>query len=91
MTMQYSEVVNQHISLKQAEALKVTEVMRDAIRWNVFYNAAHNMAHKGSDFAGALADAYYKADAKNKTKLEDTFLDIFMHYMDASDRALVSK
>ena len=91
MTMQYSEVVNQHISLKQAEALKVTEVMRDAIRWNVFYNAAHTMTHKGSDFAGALADAYYKADAKNKTKLEDAFLDVFMHYMDASDRALFSK
>ena len=91
MTMQYSELVNQHITLKQAEALKVNEVMRDAIRWNVFYNATYNMAHNGSDFAGALADAYYKADAKNKTKLEDAFLDIFMHYMDASDRALVSK
>jgi hypothetical protein len=91
MTMQYSEVVNQHISLKQAEALKVNEVMRDAIRWNIFYNAAYKMDHNGSDFAGALANAYYKADAKNKTKLEETFLDVFMHYMDASDRALVSK
>ena len=91
MTMQYSEVVNQHITLKQAEALKVNEVMRDAIRWNIFYNAAYNMAHNGSDFAGALADAYYKADAKNKTKVEDTFLDVFMRHMDASDRALFSK
>ena len=91
MTMQYSEIVNQHISLKQAEALKVNEVMRDAIRWNIFYNAAHNMAHKGSGFAAAIAEAYYKADKTNKAKLEDAFLDIFTHHMDASDRALVSK
>ena len=49
------------------------------------------MTHKGSDFAGAIAEAYYKADKANKAKLEDAFLDIFTHYMDASDRALFSK
>jgi hypothetical protein len=64
---------------------------QEAMRWNAFYNAAHNMAHKGSGFAAALAEAYYKADKTNKAKLEDAFLDIFTHYMDASDRALVSK
>ena len=63
----------------------------EAIRWNAFYNAAHTMAHKGSDFAGAIAEAYYKADKANKAKLEDAFLDIFTHYMDESDRALFSK
>jgi hypothetical protein len=49
------------------------------------------MAHNGSGFAAAIAEAYYKADKNNKAKLEDAFLDIFTHHMDASDRALVSK
>jgi hypothetical protein len=63
----------------------------EAMRWNAFYNAAHNMAHNGSGFAAAIAEAYYKADKNNKAKLEDAFLDIFTHHMDALDRALVSK
>ena len=63
----------------------------EAIRWNAFYNAAWAMSEFGSDFEGALANLYYKADKKNKAKLEDTFLDVFMRHMDASDRALFSK
>jgi len=49
------------------------------------------MTHKGSDFAGALADLYYKADKTNKAKLEDTFLDVFMRHMDNSDRKIVAR
>jgi len=63
----------------------------EAMRWNAFYNSAWAMREFGSDFEGALADLYYKADKKNKAKLENAFLDIFTHHMDASDRALVSK
>ena len=63
----------------------------EAMRWNAFYNAAWAMREFGSDFEGAIAEAYYKADKNNKAKLEDAFLDIFTHHMDASDRALVSK
>ena len=63
---------------------------QEAMRWNAFYNACHNMTHKGSDFAGALAELYYKADKTNKAKLEDTFLDVFMRHMNDSDREIVS-
>ena len=63
---------------------------QEAMRWNAFYNSAWAMREFGSDFEGALAELYYKADKKNKAKLEDTFLDVFMRHMDNSDRKLVS-
>jgi hypothetical protein len=63
---------------------------QEAMRWNAFYNSAWAMREFGSDFEGALADLYYKADKTNKAKLEDTFLDVFMRHMDNSDRKIVS-
>jgi hypothetical protein len=64
---------------------------QEAMRWNAFYNSAWAMREFGSDFEGALADLYYKADKTNKAKLEDTFLDVFMRHMDNSDRKIVSR
>jgi hypothetical protein len=76
----YQNYVGQHIALK-----------KEAMRWNAFYNSAWAMREFGSDFEGALAELYYKADKTNKAKLEGAFLDIFLHHMDASDRDLFSK
>jgi hypothetical protein len=59
----------------------------DSLRWNAYFNAAKAMEDSGGGFAGAIAEAYYKADKHNKAKLEKAFQDLFFNHMSAYDRA----
>jgi hypothetical protein len=45
------------------------------------------MADTGGGFAGAIADAWYKADKSNKTRLEKAFPDLFFRFMSEFDRS----
>jgi hypothetical protein len=63
----------------------------DSLRWNAYFSACEAMTRHGSGFAGALAEAYYKADKKNKAKLESTFHDLFLSFMSDYDRAWFGK
>ena len=56
-------------------------------RWSALFNAAKAMSETGGGFAGAIADAWYKADKTNKTRLETAFPDIFFKHMSEYDRS----
>jgi hypothetical protein len=58
-----------------------------ACRWNALHNAAKAMADTGGGFAGAIADAWYKADKSNMTRLEKAFPDLFFRFMSEFDRS----
>jgi hypothetical protein len=58
-----------------------------ACRWNALHNAAKAMADTGGGFAGAIADAWYKADKSNMTRLEQAFPDLFFRFMSEFDRS----
>jgi hypothetical protein len=62
----------------------------DSLRWNAYFNAAKAMETSGS-FAGAIAEAYYAADKRNKAKLEQAFQDLFFAHMSDYDRAWFGK
>ena len=56
-------------------------------RWSALFNAAKAMSETGGGFAGAIADAWYKADKTNKTRLETAFSDLFFRFMGEFDRS----
>ena len=56
-------------------------------RWSALFNAAKTMSETGGGFAGAIADAWYKADKINKTRLEAAFPDLFFRFMSEFDRS----
>jgi hypothetical protein len=62
----------------------------DSHKWNAYFNAAKAMETSGS-FAGAIAEAYYTADKKNKATLEQAFQDLFLSHMSEYDRAWFGK
>ena len=62
----------------------------DSHKWNAYFNAAKAMETSGS-FAGAIAEAYYAADKKNKAKLENAFQELFFAHMSDYDRAWFGK
>jgi len=47
------------------------------IKWARECAAAHRMSREGGGFAGAIADAYFRADSTNKTRLVEAFRDLF--------------
>lgn len=55
------------------------------IKWARECAAAHRMAREGGGFAGAIADAYFRADSVNKTKLTQAFSDLFERFSDTPD------
>ncbi len=57
-----------------------------ACRWSALHNACNTMSRYGG-FAGAIADAWYKADRTNMTRLEKAFPDVFFRFMSEDDRA----
>lgn len=63
----------------------------DSLRWNAYFNAAKAMEDNGGGFAGAIAEAYYKADKPNKAKLEKAFQELFFAHMSDYDRAWFGK
>jgi hypothetical protein len=63
----------------------------DSHKWNAYFNAAQAMTEHGGGFAGAIAEAYYKADKGNKAKLESAFQDLFFSFMSDYDRAWFGK
>jgi hypothetical protein len=63
----------------------------DSHKWNAYFNAAQAMADHGGGFAGAIAEAYYKADKGNKAKLESAFADLFFSFMSDYDKAWFGK
>ena len=63
----------------------------DSHKWNAYFNAAQSMADHGGGFAGAIAEAYYKADKGNKAKLESAFQDLFLSFMSDYDKAWFGK
>ena len=58
-----------------------------AARWNALHNSANEMRERGGGFAGALAEAWQKADKGNKTRIEQAFADLFFRFMSEFDRA----
>ena len=56
-------------------------------RWSALFNAAKAMLETGGGFAGAIADAWYKADKSNMTRLEQAFPDLFFRFMSEFDRS----
>jgi len=58
-----------------------------AARWNALHNSANEMRERGGGFAGALAEAWQKADKGNKTRIEQAFPDLFFRFMSEFDRA----
>lgn len=62
----------------------------DSHKWSAYFNAAKAMETSGS-FAEAIAEAYYKADKKNKAILEQAFQDLFFSHMSDYDRAWFGK
>lgn len=62
----------------------------DSHKWNAYFNAAKAMETSGS-FAGAIAEAYYAADKKNKAILEQAFQNLFFAHMSGYDRAWFGK
>lgn len=63
----------------------------DSLKWNAYFNAAEAMTRHGGGFAGAIAEAYYKADKTNKAKLESAFQDLFLSFMSDYDKAWFGK
>ena len=57
-----------------------------ACRWNALHNACNAMSRHGG-FAGAIADAWYKANKSNMTRLEKAFPDLFFKFMSEYDRS----
>lgn len=47
------------------------------MKWARECAAAHRMSREGGGFAGAIADAYFRADSHNKTRLVEAFRDLF--------------
>ena len=56
-------------------------------RWGALHNAAKAMSETGGGFARAIADAWYKADKANMTRLETAFPDLFFKHMSEYDRS----
>jgi hypothetical protein len=58
------------------------EQLNQLKRREVFRRSAHRMVreHAGS-FAEAIAQAYFCADSKNASKLEEAFSDLFKRFM----------
>ncbi len=52
------------------------------IKWARECAAAHRMSREGGGFAGAIADAYFRADSANKTRLVEAFRDLFDRFAD---------
>lgn len=44
------------------------------------HRAAHTMIKQGGSFAAAIAEAYFAADAENRTKLLHAFGDLFERF-----------
>ena len=63
----------------------------DSLKWNAYFNAAEAMTRHGGGFAGAIAEAYYRADKTNKAKLESAFHDLFLSFMSDYDKAWFGK
>jgi len=49
-------------------------------KWARECDAARLMSRQGGGFAGAIADAYFRADSGNKTILVNAFRDLFDKY-----------